>query len=196
MSLSTTNTYRRQGLFSRIAPARCDLSHSSGSRRNEHVIVMRRLKPGTQLPGYPPRVEDPVAGDTEGGRVVVTVHIEMAGQFVLHALDLQSAARPPAGRRPGQRFGPEISGKAAASSKVGPVSWRSSTRCSVLISLALAASCAVESSIRSAMRTLPVRGRRPCTGRPATRAANSACDWAGSTRQLPAAGRGGMPGLR
>jgi hypothetical protein len=33
-------------LFSRIAPARCDLSHSSGSRRNEHVIVMCRLKPG------------------------------------------------------------------------------------------------------------------------------------------------------
>jgi len=65
----------------------------------------------------------------------------------------------------------------------------------VLTPVALAARSAVECSIGSAMTTCPVSSRLPRTARPAIRTVNDARDHAGSTRQLPVAGRGGPPGL-
>src|SRR5579859_3818603 len=103
-------------------------------------------------------------------------------------------ARHPAGSQASSSDRKLISGKVAASRKPGPASSRSSTGDAVLTAPALAISRTVESSIGSVIRTLPDRGRRPRTGRPTTDAANEACDWAGSTRQLPAASRGCPPG--
>jgi hypothetical protein len=112
--------------------------------------------------------------------------IELAGQSKLSVLDPQAARSPPSGRDRGQQLGPEDDLRESLGvQEAGPLSSRSSTGDPVLTALSLAASRAVESSTGSAISTSPVSGIRPRTGRSATRAANHACERAGSTPQRP-----------
>ena len=153
------------------------------------------VKGGDPLAGYPPRVDDPAAADSDarrGSRTRITqVQLEHAREFMLDVLDPQEAGGPPSGRNPGQQL---ISGKVRASRNPGPASNRSSTEEPVLTASDLATRRAVESSTGSEISTRPVRGRRPRISRPAIRAAKDACECAGSTRQLPTASRGCLPG--
>src|SRR6267154_2672238 len=83
----------------------------SCSRRNEHVITMRRPSAGTRWGVYPPRVDSPPAGDDDARRAtrprLARVQPELAGQLMLRALDLQAADSPPSSRDPDQQLGPE-----------------------------------------------------------------------------------------
>src|SRR5580693_10266370 len=86
-----------------------------GTRARHHDAA---AKSGDPLPGYPPGVDDPAAGDEDAWGAVrpraAKVQSEIAGQFMLSVLDLQAADGPPSVRDPGQQAGPE------ADLRVGP----------------------------------------------------------------------------
>src|SRR5580704_12396269 len=141
-----------------------------GTRARHHYAA---AKSGDPLAGYPPGVDDPVAGDEDARGAVrpraAQVQSELAGQFSSAFLTCRRpTARHPAGTQASSSDRKLISGKAAAFRKPGPASSRSSTGDPVLTALALAISRAVEFSIGSVISTPPDRGRRPRTGRPAT----------------------------
>src|SRR5580693_10704634 len=183
----------------RLSDAAPGEAHMSGSRENEHVITMRRPRAGIRLPVIHlesmtqllPMVMRGRASGRVSPRCRSSTQASSCSTFLTRR---RPTARHPAGTQASSSDRKLISGKVLASRKPGPTSNRSSTGEPVLTAPDLATRRAVESSTGSAISTRPVRGRRPRTGRPATRAAKAAYECAGSTRQLPTASRGGPPG--
>src|SRR5690348_17249388 len=173
---------------------------SRGSRRNEQVIGMRRLRPGihcrvTHLESITQLLTIQKRGEPPSGVSSWCRSNWQANSCSVPLTSRRPTVRHPVGTKATSSDWKVHSGKAAAARKPGPARSRSSTGDPVLTSGALAVRSAVECSIGAAVTTCPVSGRLPRTARPAIRAVNDARDRAGSTHQLPVAGRGGPLGL-